>query len=97
MNAESLSTTFQAPDGVVTQSIGNELVVLNNTTETYFSLDAPGAVMYEALANGSAVDAVVALVCASFEGTDEIEVRKDTVELLATLRDKQLLEPRNAA
>ena len=95
MNDDSGSTRYQIPDGVVTQSIGNELVVLNNTTETYFSLDGSGAFMFEAFTSGEDLDRVVALVCSSFEGADETTVRADAVELLAALRDKQLLVPRN--
>lgn len=88
--AESLK--YRVPPGVVTQSIADELVLLNNKTEMYYSLDAVGAMMFEELAKGSDTESVAQLVCESFEGAELETVQADVSELVDNLVQRQLLE-----
>ena len=88
----SESLTYRVSAGVVTQSVAEELVLLNNKTEMYYSLDQVGATMFEALAKGSDVESVAQLVCEVFEDAELETVRADVAELVANLVQRQLLE-----
>lgn len=88
--AESLK--YRVPPGVVTQSIADELVLLNNKTELYYSLDKVGAMMFEALAGGSDTGSVAQLVCEAFGGVEIETVQADVTELVDNLLQRELLE-----
>lgn len=81
---------LSAPDDVLTRRVGDELVLLNMTTEIYFGLDPVGTVMWEALGeHGSIAGAHAALVPVYEVAPDRL--LSDLSDLVGQLVEKGLL------
>lgn len=89
----SLTSRARVPDGIVFQSLHDELVLLNLHTGTYFGLNAVGARMWQLIQVhqeaplNNVLDALV----------DEYNVRRDRctgdlLKLAARLEENRLLE-----
>lgn len=92
MAVESSDHRYRVPSSVVTRPIADELILLNNATETYFSLDPVGAAMFNALVSGTSMTAAVEAICNTFQGAEPGQVEADLRSLIKKLEDKQLLE-----
>ena len=76
-------------ENVIAQHLGDEMVLLNTTTEDFISLNTTGAVIWESLvANGDSA-AAVAAVGAAFEltGAEAAGVGDDVAEFIRQLQD----------
>lgn len=93
----TLSISFSAhvavPPHVLLQRVGEESVLLNLTTETYFGLDAVGTRMWEALTKTATVDAAYCDLLGAFE-VEPDRLRRDMEALIENLLRNGLLETR---
>jgi Coenzyme PQQ synthesis protein D (PqqD) len=72
-------------DGVVTQEIEGELVLLDLENNTYYALDEVGARCWALLGEQDALDGVVAAMLEEYD-VDEATLRRDLDVLLEELR-----------
>jgi hypothetical protein len=78
------------PDDVLYEMLEDEAVLLNLSTEHYFTLDDVGTRMWQLLVEHRHPDRVVEAMLAEY-ATDEATVRRDLANLLAQLLDQKLL------
>lgn len=81
------------PSHVLLQRVGEESVLLNMTTETYFGLDAVGTHMWEALTRAATVDGAYRELLESYE-VEPDRLRQDMEALIDNLLRNGLLEAR---
>ena len=91
--ALSFSTHVVVPPHVLLQRVGEETVLLNMTTETYFGLDAVGTRMWEALTKTATVDAAYRELLDTYE-VEPDRLRQDMETLIDNLFHNGLLETR---
>ena len=84
------SGPYERPSEVLVREVGDELVVLNTSSEQYLSLIDVGRRSYELLASGADIDATVATICAEYEVAPDV-ARADVVDLVSALLDSGLL------
>lgn len=78
-------------DGIVFKEVGDEIVLLDFERGIYFGLDAVGARIWELLAEGHEVTAIVNTLADEYEATRET-LEQDVAELIAELRAQGLLQ-----
>ena len=81
---------FAFPDGVVAREVDGEMVLLNLTSEQYFSLDRVGADIVTRLTRESMDDALATLI-RDYE-VDPAELKGDVDQLVGELVEAGLLE-----
>ena len=79
-------------DEVAWRFLGDEAVVLDLRTSTYFSGNATTAVLLRRLAKGASEGQLVTAVLEEFE-TDHASASAGVASFLLALRDRGLLEP----
>jgi hypothetical protein len=79
------------PKEVVWTKLGDEVAILNSATGTYFGLDAVGSRIWCLMADGLAIDEVVARLLSEYE-VDEERIRKDLTDLIAELQQRSLVK-----
>lgn len=82
---------LKIPEQVVTRSIGDETVLLNLASGTYFGLDPVGSRFLELLAAESALAAVIARMLEEFE-VSEAQLETDLLQLANEMLASGLLE-----
>ena len=87
--APSLETRPRRRAGVVTQTAGDNLVLLDVESGLYFSLDEVGERIWS-LCDDRAVHEIVDEVCAEYD-VDRATVERDVLELLRELRAESLI------
>lgn len=75
---------------VLTRRVGDELVLLNTTTEVYFGLDPIGTTMWEALVDHRTIEAALAVLVKAYD-VEESRLRRDLADLVAALAAQGLL------
>ena len=79
------------PDQVMARQVGEETVILDLASGTYFGLDPVGARIWQLVCEGKALEEVCESMLAEYEvSRDEIE--GDLSELLDALVDKGLIQ-----
>ena len=87
----TLDSRLRIPKSVLFRELSGEIVLLNTATGKYFSLDATGACIWQALkASGTLRDALDALLLA-FD-VAEPQARIDVLDLASKLCTHELLE-----
>jgi coenzyme PQQ synthesis protein D (PqqD) len=81
---------------VLVRPVGEESVLLNLQTETYFGLDAVGTRMWQILVEAPSIESALAVLEAEYEVGAE-ELRPDVESFLGTLLDKGLVAVVDAA
>ena len=81
---------FARGEGVLLREIDGELLLLNSSSDSYFSLNRSGAAMYQNLENGATVSATVEAVAETFEAPREL-VEQDLNVLLGELLERGLM------
>jgi len=79
------------PKEVVWTKLGDEVAILNSQTGTYFGLDPVGSRIWCLMADGCAIDEVVAKLLAEYE-VDEARVRNDLHDLIEELKERSLVQ-----
>lgn len=85
-----VSTTFSRPRSVLVRKVGDEVLLLNCETQTYFSLDEVGATLYDLLESGESLSAALEKMCENYE-VDMTTLKKDCCELVQNLVQQALL------
>lgn len=78
------------------QQIDETLVLLNPLTGHYYTLNEVGARIWELLDGTRTQDEIVNVLSAEYEAADA-EIRADVDDLLADLRDEELIDEEQAA
>ncbi|PJF27238.1 MAG: PqqD family protein [Phototrophicales bacterium] len=76
---------------VLVRRMGDEAVVLNLKTETYYLLNSTSIRMWEVLTSSDSVDSAIAQLLEEYDVNPE-EVRADVDALIATLARAQLID-----
>jgi len=80
------------PEEVMTRRVGDETVILDLATGTYFGLDRVGADMWQLMGEGRTLAEVCDAMQALYETTRE-QLERDVVELAEKLRAQGLIRP----
>ena len=92
----NLTGKVTIPEQVMARQVGEETVILDLASGTYFGLDPVGARIWQLLGEGRTLGEVCASMLAEYEVSwDEIE--RDLTELLAVLVDKGLIKLESAS
>ena len=87
----TLNDNLRIPDGVATRKIGNETILLNLETGTYFGLDAVGSRFLELLERNGEIAAAHRAMLEEFDVAPEV-LEADLLRLSEEMRAKGLLE-----
>ena len=92
----NLTDKVTIPEQVMARQVGEETVILDLASGTYFGLDPVGARIWQLLGEGRTLAEVCESMLAEYEvSRDEIE--RDVNELLAALVDKSLIKVESAS
>jgi hypothetical protein len=83
---------FKIPEQVVTRQVGDETVILNLESGTYFGLDPVGSRFLELLVAEGAFAAVIDRMLEEFDVT-EAQLEADLLQLADEMLASGLLEP----
>ena len=72
------------------RQVGNESVILDLSSGTYYGLDPVGARMWQLMTEGQSLAQVCESMLAEYEVTRE-DIERDVLTLVQTLVDKQLV------
>jgi hypothetical protein len=84
------SDTVSIPSQVMARQVGEETVILDLASGTYYGLDPVGARIWELLALGQTLAQVLEQMQSEYTVERE-RLEADVMALVHTLRDKQLL------
>lgn len=76
---------------VLVRRMGQEAVLLNLKTETYYMLNTTGIRMWELLSDGSSIDDAVSTLSAEYQVSPDT-LRADLTELIQQLNAAQLID-----
>jgi hypothetical protein len=88
----NLTDKVTIPEQVMARQVGEETVILDLASGTYFGLDPVGARIWQLLTEGRTLGEVCATMLAEYEGTRE-DIERDVLNLAEELRAKQLISP----
>lgn len=92
----NLTDKVTIPEQVMARQVGEETVILDLASGTYFGLDPVGARIWQLLGEGRTLAEVCESMLAEYKvSRDEIE--RDVNELLAALVDKSLIKVESAS
>ena len=87
----TLTDTISIPPQVMTRTVGEEVVVLDLATGTYFGLDPVGARIWELMGEGKTLDEICNTMLQEYEVTRE-ELERDTLRLAEELNGQGLIQ-----
>lgn len=87
----TLNDTLRIPDSVAIRKIGDETVLLNLETGTYFGLDAVGSRFLELLERNSTIAVAYSTMLEEFDVKPEV-LEIDLLRLSDEMRKKGLIE-----
>jgi len=85
------SMKIKLPKEVVWTKLGEEVAILNSETGTYFGLDPVGSRIWCLMAEGCAIDEVVAKLLSEYHVDEEL-VRNDLRDLIRELEERSLVK-----
>ena len=86
----SLSNLVTIPSQVMARQVGDETVILDLASGTYYGLDPVGARIWQLMTEGQTLAQVCETMLAEYEVTREA-IECDVLALVQTLADKQLV------
>lgn len=90
----SLNQTVAIPDGVMVRDLGEESVLLNLDSESYFGLDAVGTRMWKALTVSSTIQGAYEQLLTEYD-VEPQRLRSDLVGLVDQLAEERLITLRD--
>ena len=87
----TLKDTLRIPDSIATRQIGNETILLNLETGTYFGLDTVGSRFLELLEHNGEIASAHLTMLKEFDVKPET-LEADIIRLAEEMRSKGLLE-----
>jgi hypothetical protein len=88
----NLHSKVAIPEEVMTRRVGDETVILDLATGTYFGLDRVGADMWQLMGEGRTLAEVCDAMLARYE-TTRADLERDVLELAEKLRAQGLVRP----
>ena len=85
-----LETHVFIPPQVMSRAVGNETVLLDLASGTYFGLDGVGKRIWESLAQGKTLGETVEIITAEYE-VDDARAQQDVIEFVSDLVRRGLL------
>ena len=86
----SLSDIVTIPSQVMARQVGNESVILDLSSGTYYGLDPVGARIWQLITEGQTLPQVCETMLAEYEVSCE-DIERDVLALVQNLADKQLV------
>ena len=86
----NLTDKATIPDSVMARQVGDETVILDLASGTYFGLDAVGARMWQLMSEGHTLLQVCEGVLAEYDA-DRVDVERDVLALASDLLAKGLI------
>ncbi len=86
----NLSDRFAVPPDVMARQVGEETVILDLASGTYFGLDPVGAHMWQAMVEGKTLAQVCERMLAMYE-VSRGDIERDVLALGQKLFDKKLI------
>lgn len=86
----SPDTVFEVPGHVIVRRIGDETVLLDLESGTYFGLDPVGARMFELIGEGRALGRIREAMLGEFDVTED-RLREDLEKLVGDLQGHGLV------
>ena len=87
----SLETKMVIPAQVMSRQVGDETVILDLDSGTYFGLDPVGARIWQLLNDGQSVDGVVSTLLGEYDVTED-QLRQDVNSLVSELVSRGLVQ-----
>ena len=85
-----LSDKVTVPSQVMARTVGDETVILDLASGTYFGLDPVGARIWELIADAGTLAQVCDIMLTEFEVSRE-DLERDVLALVQALLDRQLV------
>ena len=85
-----LSSKFTIPTQVMVRTVGDETVILDLASGTYYGLDPVGARMWQLMADGHPVKAICDTLLNEYEVTREV-LERDILHLTQELAKRELV------
>ena len=85
-----LNDTITIPAQVMARQVGEETVILDLASGTYFGLGPEGARIWQLMGEGKTLAEVCAAMLAEYEVSQEV-IERDVLRLAEELRSKQLI------
>ena len=89
-----MTKRVEAIDNLLTQTLGDELVILNLNDEKYYTLNDMGSRMWQLLTSGLTVDETIQALLAEYE-VEEAVIRSDLDNFIRYLQERFLVEVHN--
>ena len=86
----NFSDKVAIPSQVMARQVGNESVILDLSSGTYYGLDPVGARIWQLMTEGQTLAQVCETMLAEYEVSRE-DIERDVLALVQTLADKQLV------
>ena len=86
----NLSDKVTVPAQVMTREVGDETVILDLASGTYYGLDPVGARIWQMMAEGQTLMQVCKVMLAEYEVTRE-DIERDVFALVQTLLERKLV------
>ena len=77
---------------IFSTELEEELVLLNQNDGKYYTLNGTGKLIWEIIEKKISFDELVTILSKKFQTTSNDEIYKDTLDIVSTLLDKELLE-----
>lgn len=88
----NLSDKFTIPTQVMARTVGDETVILDLASGTYYGLDPVGARMWQLLADGKSLGEVCDVMFGEYDVARDV-LEADAVRLLSELCGRGLVQP----
>ena len=86
----NLTDKVTIPAQVMTREVGDETVILDLASGTYYGLDPVGARIWQLMAKGQTLTQVCEVMLAEYEVTRE-DIERDVLALVQTLQERKLV------
>jgi hypothetical protein len=86
----NLNATFTIPHTVLSRLVGDETVILELESGSYFGLDPVGARMWELIGAGTTLGDLCELMITDYE-VDRVQLERDVEALIANLTNHRLI------
>jgi hypothetical protein len=86
----NLSDTVTIPAHVITRKVGEETVILNIATGTYFGLDTIGTTIWELMGQGKTLTEICDAMRAKYDVSQE-DIEQDVIGIAVKLHEQQLI------
>ncbi len=86
-----MAITLRIPEGVLSQDLAGETVLLNLNTSAYFGLDLMGTRLWQLVKEGRSLRAIYDVLLQEYDVAPEV-LQRDLFKLVRTLQDEGLLE-----